>query len=88
MAAQPAAGTDERFATSVAEHFEAFLENFSSELPEGLDTSAADEPSPRDYVDQARGHPRGRRRATADLICPRTPHCTRLPAAPRDSATR
>ena len=60
MAAQPAAGTDERFATSVAEHFEAFLENFSSELPEGLDTSAADEPSPRDYVDQARGHPRGR----------------------------
>ena len=27
MAAQPAAGTDERFATSVAEHFEAFLEN-------------------------------------------------------------
>ena len=52
MRTQPAAGSDERFAHSVGEHFEAFLENYSSELPEGIDTSAADEPAPRDYIDQ------------------------------------
>ena len=50
--AQPQAGADERFAHSVGEHFEAFLENYSSEMPEGMDTSAADEPAPRDYIDQ------------------------------------
>jgi hypothetical protein len=50
--AQPQAGSDERFAHSVGEHFEAFLENYSSEVPEGMDTSAADEPAPRDYIDQ------------------------------------
>ena len=57
MVAQPQAGSDERFAHSVGEHFEAFLENYSSEVPEGMDTSAADEPAPRDYIDQVSAQP-------------------------------
>lgn len=53
--AQPQAGEDARFAASVMEHFEAFLENYTSDQPEGMDTSAADEAPAKDYLEQVRG---------------------------------
>lgn len=53
--AQPQAGDDARFAASVVEHFEAFLENYSSEPAEGMDTSAADEAPAKEYMEQVRG---------------------------------
>ena len=71
--AQPQAGADERFAHSVGEHFEAFLENYSSEMPEGMDTSAADEPAPRDYIDQVQ------RLAAIELSGSPCPEPARLP---------